>query len=137
MTEPRASGPKVQEAGFTLIEVMIVIVFVAVVIGGIAAAMITSFKNVAAVQSKVSDSHDAQVAASYFARDVQTATTLSTAPTPLCGAGTQILGLGWTAPSGQVAVSYVSATVGGTAVLQRWFCGGGGQSTTTISHEPR
>jgi type II secretory pathway pseudopilin PulG len=140
MTEPRASGPKVQEAGFTLIEVMIVIVFVAVVIGGIAAAMITSFKNVAAVQSKVSDSHDAQVAASYFARDVQTATTLSTAATPTCGgggAGTQVLGLGWTDSSSgnQVNVSYKTATLGGVAVLQRWFCNGAGSpSPTVISH---
>ena len=122
MTKPRGSGLPKQQDGFTLIEVMIVIVFIAAVIGGIAAAMMTSFKNVAGVQSKVSDSHDAQVAAAYFGRDVQTATTLSTASAPVCGgaeAGSQVLGLGWTdSSSNPVYVSYATTTLGGTAVLR-------------------
>jgi hypothetical protein len=94
----------------TLIELLIVVILIPIVIGGVTVAIITVVKNQVGVQSRLSDSHDAQTTAAYFARDVQGATKISTVSTPVCAVagvtGTQILGLQWSGTS----VSYIYDT---------------------------
>ena len=134
------------EEGLSLIELLIVMVILPIVIGAAVTAMITSFRSSSSVQSRLSQSHDAQITSAYFVRDVQTATGIrTTAPTPICGTGvaTQVLGLEWTSLTGPpttVGVSYVITSVGASPpVLQRRYCADVDSpttfSTSTLSHD--
>jgi prepilin-type N-terminal cleavage/methylation domain-containing protein len=115
------------EDGFTLLELLIVISILPIVIGGIAVATISSFRSQIAVSARLADSHDAQITSAYFARDVQTATSVSTSTTTsLCpsGSGTQLLGLSWTTASGTVTVSYGFSSGTSSPYLVRRYCQG-------------
>src|SRR5262249_54192682 len=105
------------EDGLSLIELLIVIVLLPMVIGAAVTAFITSFRSSNSVQSRMSQSHDAQITSTYFVRDVQSATLITTSKTSsslLCGTGaTQVLGLEWpssTDPATIVGVSYVTTS---------------------------
>jgi prepilin-type N-terminal cleavage/methylation domain-containing protein len=66
------------EEGFTLIELVIVIVILPIVVGGIAAALIAILQNETTTFNKVADSADAQLISANFARDVQSAALVTT-----------------------------------------------------------
>jgi prepilin-type N-terminal cleavage/methylation domain-containing protein len=132
------------EAGLTLIELLIVMVILPIVIGAAGTALITSFRNSNSVQSRISQSHDSQITSTYFVRDVQSSTMITTSSSPICGpAATQVLGVEWPGPSAQgtVAVSYVTTTIGTppSPVLQRWYCPNAAEptafTTTTLAHD--
>jgi type II secretory pathway pseudopilin PulG len=77
------------EDGFTLFELLIVIIILPIVVGGIAAALIAILQNESTSFNRVADSADAQITSVNFTRDVQSAsviTTQFTAPGP--GGGT-------------------------------------------------
>jgi prepilin-type N-terminal cleavage/methylation domain-containing protein len=57
--------------GFTLIELLVTIVVLGVIVAPLSAVVITYLKNTDATSARMSESHDAQMAASYFAQDVQ------------------------------------------------------------------
>ena len=108
------------EAGFTLIELLITVVILPVVIGGIAAALISVISLQQNTSNRVTDSNDALVGSVSFNRDVQSAEQITTQSSPGCGVSTatqtQVLGLRWgansVAPGGyQTVVSYISAQV--------------------------
>ena len=109
------------EAGFTLIELIVTIAILPIVVGGISVALISVFSLQGSVTNRISDSNDSLVASVYFNRDVQSAERMTTSPTVACGptpaptnpAQTQLLGLEWgantSAPGGyDSVVSYVS-----------------------------
>ncbi len=109
------------EAGFTLIELIVTIAILPIVVGGISVALISVFSLQGSVTNRISDSNDSLVASVYFNRDVQSAEQMTTSPTVACGptpaptnpAQTQLLGLEWgantSAPGGyDSVVSYVS-----------------------------
>ena len=101
------------DAGFTLIELIIVVAILPIVVGAIAVAL--HLRVLAAgerVQQQVSDSNDTLVASAYFNRDVQSATNMTVQPQMGtvggvnyfgCGQSsttqTQLLGLEWGANS--------------------------------------
>lgn len=125
------------EEGLTLIELMIVVILLPIVIGAIAVALITVFKNDTGIQTRLSDSHDAQITSTYFVRDVQGAQQVTSQATPVCGPTgtgyTQVLGLEWA--SGGVKVAYVYEQVAGSAPdLAREFCSGGSPSRSVVAH---
>lgn len=112
------------EAGFTLIELIVVIAVLPIVVGGISVGLLSVFSLQGTVTSRVTDSNDALVASAYFNRDVQSAEQMTTSATVACGptpaptnpAQTQLLGLEWgantSAPGGyDNVVSYVSVPV--------------------------
>jgi prepilin-type N-terminal cleavage/methylation domain-containing protein len=68
------------EDGFTLIELVIVIIILPIVVGGIAVALIGILQNESTTFNRVADSADAQITSVNFVRDVQNATSLSTVP---------------------------------------------------------
>ena len=99
---------KGDESGFTLIELIFVIVIVPIIIGAIASALIAVFSLQNSVSARLGDSNDAEVGSATFNKDVQSAVQYSLASTPpACGPSTQdqLLGLEW-AYDGSVTGSY-------------------------------
>jgi prepilin-type N-terminal cleavage/methylation domain-containing protein len=108
--------PKYQEDGFTLLELIIVLVLIPIVIAGISAAIITSLKDQTDVSSRLADSQDAQLASAYLVPDIQSATSVNNAlGQPSCQgflnpkvAGTPLLQL---AESNLTNVYYLTGTL--------------------------
>ncbi len=135
------------EAGFTLIELIIVVVILPVVLGGIAAALLSVFGLEDQTQNRIGDSNDEQVSSSTFNKDVQSAQLIETSTTPACGTSgqTQLVGLEWGLDGGgdyQTVVSYVLAQNGTTYWLVRQICSAPPSpptstptSTRVISHD--
>jgi type II secretory pathway pseudopilin PulG len=65
------------EEGFSLIELLIVIVILPLVVGGMAAALIAVLQNETRTFNSVSNSVDAQITSANFVRDVQSASAVS------------------------------------------------------------
>jgi prepilin-type N-terminal cleavage/methylation domain-containing protein len=107
------------DAGFTMIELLVVLVIMPIVIGAIAAAIIISEKDSGVASSRLSDSASAQTISEYYVRDVQGAEYITTnggasSPTTVCGASsvpaqsTLVLGLYRpnTSSSNELSVAY-------------------------------
>jgi prepilin-type N-terminal cleavage/methylation domain-containing protein len=121
------------EGGFTLIELVIVMVILPMVAGAIALALIAVFSLQSSVTSRLSDSADAQVVSANFVKDVQSAAELTTDSTlSPCGSSSQLLGITW---GNGTEVSYADVQVGtGTSTvykLYRYVCQGGVTATPT------
>jgi prepilin-type N-terminal cleavage/methylation domain-containing protein len=135
--------------GFTLIELIIVVIILPLIIGAIAVALLVTFREQVGVSTRVSASVDAQITSAYFVRDVESALYLTTTETPtsaawpttagkttICGTGTTlIVSLAW--PSGQQPI-HTSATVVSywkltNNVLERELCKGGATPSTSIT----
>jgi len=143
----RAEG--VDDAGFTLIEILVVVVILPIVVGAISVALLSVFTLQGNTSNRIGDSNDALVGSVNFNRDVQSAEQLTTQSTPGCGASTQtqVLGLRWgansAAPGGyQTVVSYISTPVvnpqAHTTVynLVRQQCNSGTSTTPNSSFNP-
>jgi type II secretion system protein J len=144
---------KRHEGGFTLIELLVTISIMATISASLGAALVTFLQNTDSTTRRISESHDAQLAAAYFAQDVASIgirattspyelaqsvdTSATTSPLGTCGSvGTPVVRLGWDDPTSAVAsskvlVSYVVVTVSGQRSLHRLVCLGG--STTASS----
>ncbi len=135
------------EAGFTLVELLIVTTVLPLIIGALSVGLISVFSLQSGVASRLSNTSDSQVVAANYQSDVQGTSFITTdsTPTTRCTStsvnGTQLLGL-WSNvnSSTQVLVSYVSVpVVSGTTTtyaLERLYCSGDGaqwSSTPTIS----
>ncbi|HEY6428958.1 MAG TPA: hypothetical protein VIX84_17175, partial [Acidimicrobiales bacterium] len=131
------------EAGFTLVEIVVVVLVLPIVLGGIAAALISVFTLQNQTTNRLTSSNDALFGAANFNKDAQSAAQVTTQSTPGCGAATgqtQILGLRWGANSAasggyETVVSYVTAPFSSTATqLIRQVCPSG-SSTTPSSQQ--
>jgi prepilin-type N-terminal cleavage/methylation domain-containing protein len=107
--------------GFTLIELVIVLVILPLILGALAFALIVTFEDSTGVSTRIADSIDSQVTSAFYVRDVQSAQYVTTTPTPAtplpwrtsgptrCGSGTTyVLGLAWASATGtqETVVSY-------------------------------
>jgi Tfp pilus assembly protein FimT len=115
------------EAGFTLIELVITVVILPIVIGGIAAALLAVFGLQNQTQNRIGNSNDALVSSSTFNKDVQSAQQIETSTTPACGDSgqTQLVGLEWGLDGSgnyQTVISYVLVPSGNTNWLVRQVC---------------
>ena len=128
------------ELGFSLIELLVVIVILPLVVGAISVALLAIFKNEAPIANSLTSSGDAQVASSYFVQDVQGANWITTNPSLSCGgvAGTLLLSISpddVASSAIKKVVSYVEApnSGSGTFALKRVTCTGGtGTPATNI-----
>jgi prepilin-type N-terminal cleavage/methylation domain-containing protein len=137
------------DAGFTLIELIIVVAILPIVIGGIAVALLSILNLQGQTNNRIGDSNDALISATVFNKDVQSAEQIETSTTPACGAAgqTQLVGLQWALNNSTGAyttvVSYVTVQVPsqtGTATsLVRQICTSGASTTPTqtrtVSHD--
>jgi prepilin-type N-terminal cleavage/methylation domain-containing protein len=64
------ASPSRPDAGFTLIEILIVVVILGVIMVPLGNAVIGFLKNTDVASDRLALSHDAQISAAYFARDV-------------------------------------------------------------------
>lgn len=131
-------GPRRGEAGFTLVELLVVMVIMPLVIGAIAEAVIVTLRNNPAVSGQIADSVNAQLTSAFYLRDVQGAsyvTTDGTIPGPytasspeVCGPsgspGTLLLGLYRPATHSAPALSvgYWEQTSVSPARIERYAC---------------
>jgi prepilin-type N-terminal cleavage/methylation domain-containing protein len=131
--------PEHSEAGFTLLELMVVLVVLPLIMGGIAAVVIAELNNTSQSDqhgtfTELVNSHDAQITSAYFVRDVQSSTQISTNPAPLCGTGNQILGLSWSNNGTLVNVSYGVPAVAPFSLVRRYCQGTSPEVDSTVSH---
>ncbi|HVA07047.1 MAG TPA: prepilin-type N-terminal cleavage/methylation domain-containing protein [Acidimicrobiales bacterium] len=118
------------DAGFTLIELIIVIAIIPLVVGAISVAMISVFTEQNSVASRISNSGDTSVLSANFVKDVQSAQYLTTnasvvSPTS-CVATGSLLSLQWpvAGTNNTAVVSYAVVTTGTHSVLHRYYCQG-------------
>jgi prepilin-type N-terminal cleavage/methylation domain-containing protein len=139
---------RTDDRGLTLIEVLMAVVLLGVIITAMAGAMITFSRNNDATTRRLSESHDIQVAAAYFAQDVEALGVHNWGATdfPLkssieqnqaanlgtyqCGTEAAFLRLAWDNPTSatgvlnEMRVAYVVRTVGTDNQLVRTNCTG-------------
>ncbi|MGC2485370.1 MAG: prepilin-type N-terminal cleavage/methylation domain-containing protein [Acidimicrobiales bacterium] len=129
----RTSDP--EDHGFTLIELLIVVTIIPIIVGALAAGLITVFSLQGSVSARLGDSSDSQVVAASFTKDVQSASSIETSgATPLCGptSETELVGLVW--GNSLEVVSYVEQLQNGsTYSLIRNECDNGTSTTPTRS----
>jgi prepilin-type N-terminal cleavage/methylation domain-containing protein len=137
-----------RDSGFTLVELLVTISIMGIITVPLSNVVISYFRNTDSTTARLNESHDAQIAAAYWAQDVAGMGTRSTvapydfaqsidSPTYLCspGVGTPVVRfISDDYPSGpgaatQVRVAYVVETVSGQTQLHRIRCVG--SSTTT------
>jgi len=156
----RLTPPRRDDRGVTLLEVLMAVVLLAIVIVPLTSGLIAFLRNTDATSERLAASHDAQIAAAYFAQDVQSIGLHDWTAVPYafktsveqnvaantgnqCGpAGTPnaVIRLSWDDPTAatttpqQVVVSYVVRTVGGELQLRRLRCDVTGTVEITIVH---
>jgi len=148
------------DAGFTIIELLVATLIIAVITLPLGNLMIEYFRTTTQTQGRLHESHDSQITASFFSQDVasigrrdtndnlvQSTGTTSISGVTACGSGvtTPFLVLAWDQYSSAgakttVVVTYGtrSQTVGGTTELQlvRLHCTGSAtpDATTVLAH---
>lgn len=130
-----------RDGGFTLLELLIVLVIIPMIIGGVAAAVIAELDNTSQGDPhgtfvRLANAHDAQITSAYFVRDVQSSRYVSTDPsTPLCGSSDQLLGLSWVDGSTSVDVSYGVSSTTPLTLIRRYCEGTKPEVDSTLSHQ--
>lgn len=143
------------DRGVTLIEILVAVTLLAIIIAPLTNAMIAYLRNTNATNDRMAASHDAQIAAAYFAQDVQSigvrdwtaspytlqpSSVQQPAPAATCG-GTAVpaglIRMQWDAPataSGAPPVVWVSYVDDGHRQLHRMYCEGGVLKDTVLVH---
>lgn len=138
--------------GFTLLELLVVLVILPIIIGGVAAAVIAELNNTTqrdpnGAYQRLADSHDTQITSAYFVRDVESAAIVSTASSPVfCHAPSmtgadQLLGLEWPSAAAQAAgatrydVSYFIEPTTPPQFVRYYCVAGGYTSRSVVSHD--
>src|SRR4051812_16024387 len=109
MRSPRTSD----DGGFTLVELVITIVIMGVITIPLGNFTLAYFKNYTETQTRLSDSHDVQIAAAYFSQDIGNAGVRSASTATPPNDPQQSV---WTAPTG----TYCGSGTGTTILLVKW-----------------
>jgi prepilin-type N-terminal cleavage/methylation domain-containing protein len=149
------NGRPARDDGVTLIEVLIVVVLLGVIVAPLTGAIIVFIRNTNETTNRMAESHDAQIAAAYFAQDVQSIGVRDWSAPPYpgvqsielnapaagglypCGTGSAALvRLAWDDPAVGAPsvrrVSYVVQTIGSERQLHRIACNGAGAVSSDV-----
>ncbi len=134
-----------EEGGFTLIELMIVMVIVPLIVGSIAFGLVAVFQLQSGVSNRLTASGDTQVFLTTYQHDVDAAQYMTTNPAPpaltvyggstpgTCGTGTPLLSLAWQIGSTTTYVAAYDLQPSGTTGIDnivRSLCQNGTLSST-------
>ena len=138
MRTPRR--PRRDEAGFTLVELLVAIAILGVISFVLTESLILGLKTTDGTIAKVSRSAGIQLLEPYFTADARSAELVSTTD-PSCATDPVILHLTWTEQGTTQAVSYSLDPVGGGEQdLIRWSCSGAGSPVRRVlghlTHDP-
>src|SRR5437588_124844 len=92
------------EGGFTLVELLIVMVILPLIVAAIAVAIISTERNAGATSARLSDSANAQITSEYYIPDIQSAQVSATITPTQFG---QAAGAGWTPVTATTTVAPV------------------------------
>jgi prepilin-type N-terminal cleavage/methylation domain-containing protein len=131
------------DRGLTLPELLVALAILAIIIIPLGDALIGFVRNTDATTRRMNESHDIQLASTYFARDIQklgihdwSSPTLALLRSignpsyPCTGSGTAVLSLAWDDPTSisgaptVIRVTYLVRDVGGEHQLRRLLCRG-------------
>jgi len=120
-----SDGVRRDEQGFTLVELLIVVVIMPLIVGAIAYGLVSVFSLQNSVTQRLSGSTDVQNVSAQFAKDVQSSEQVYLgSSSQQCGAaGVQLLGLSWS--RGASMVSYVRVQMTNDSsnyALERLYC---------------
>jgi type II secretory pathway pseudopilin PulG len=110
------------ESGFTLIELILTMSMLTIIVGAIAATVIVGLRDATGVDTRLSESHDAQRASEYFVNDAQSAAGVTLNTNDSCADLTPPLVTFTWADSGVANVATYEVKAG---ALHRRFCQGG------------
>lgn len=102
------------DGGFTLVELVITVLILGVITLPLGNFVLAYFQNVTDTQSRLSDSHDIQIATAYFSQDVAN-TGLHDSTQPY-GSMTSV----WTSASASLPASYCGQGTGSIVLLLKW-----------------
>lgn len=135
----KSPRPQSDETGFTLLELLVVMMILPLITGGIAAALVSVLQMQGHTLTRFSNSSDSQITSEFYVRDVQSAayvttdasiTSPYTATSPqLCGSslgGTFVVGLYW----GQSEATYWAI---GTTLIRRYCAVNGSYQTPSVT----
>ena len=71
-------GGSFGDSGFTIIELLVVVILIPIILGAVAEAFILTLQQDTSNKNRISDSSNAQITSAYFVRDVQGANELTT-----------------------------------------------------------
>lgn len=117
------------ERGFTLVEMLVGLSILGVVSGALVVTLAMGMRTADDTRVRVGEARDAQLVASYFMADAQSAVSVSTSD-QTCAGQAPIVRFRWTDEGSQKDVAYVARTVGTERRLSRMVCVGGGAATT-------
>jgi prepilin-type N-terminal cleavage/methylation domain-containing protein len=123
------------DEGFTLVELLIVIVILPIIVGAIAFALVSLFSLQNGTANRLANSGDAQTVSATFEKDVQSAgqvTTDGSIATGCGSTGTQLLGLQWSLNGQPIIVSYVETGTTAPFSLVRNYCTSGTITNSSI-----
>jgi prepilin-type N-terminal cleavage/methylation domain-containing protein len=129
-------APSDDDQGFTLVELLIVIVILPIIVGAISFALIAVFSLQNGTANRLANSGDAQMVLATFEKDVQSAgmiTTNSSIATGCGSSGIQVLGLEWPASAPTTIVTYAEVGSSSPYSLVRNFCTAGTMTSSTVS----
>jgi prepilin-type N-terminal cleavage/methylation domain-containing protein len=128
--------------GVTLIELLVCIAITGVVMSALAMSFFASTRSIKDSSARMANTHDSQMAASFFSSDMQSSNWLWTATPPpgfhTCGPGGSIVTLAWVGSDSQgkeltKVATYRVITQGGERQLVRHLCSGPGLAITPTS----
>jgi prepilin-type N-terminal cleavage/methylation domain-containing protein len=120
------------DEGFTLVELMVAVAILGIVMGAITAATIVGLRTTDETSTRLSESHNAQMASTFFAHDVASASDVSLTDTACSGGATVVVRFAWseytTAAGTSVpkVASYVVEHDAAEKRLVRRLCAGAG-----------
>jgi prepilin-type N-terminal cleavage/methylation domain-containing protein len=121
-----------REDGFTLIELLVAIVILGAIVGAIGTSIVVGLRTTDTTTQRLSESHDAQMATSWFGSDVQSAGDVTLNAVDACSGGTALVALSWTDAGIAKVASYFVRTTSAEKQLVRAYCAGSAPKVETV-----